>query len=142
MTNKRQHNLRDLGYGFLLGMLISIPSLSYWGYFAPIPYKQVEVSKVKYLPNGNIYLEATFHKAPGCDFSRLGVLGSNFGSWDILDWKDPTGPKGDRISGKQTLAIEIQGEPKYGEYEVRTEHNCNGKPVSGVFHKFSKEDIK
>lgn len=135
--------LRDLTLGALLGLFLTIGTLFYLGHLESIPYSDVTISEVSLLDSSNIYLDATFKVKEGCKFERLEVFGSSLGHWsDPLWWEDTTGKKGDRIKGYHSFVLEIQGDPAYTIYEVRTEHDCDGKRKEEIFHRFTYEDLQ
>mgnify|MGYP000088392591 FL=1 len=131
--NKRR--IKDTTVGGILGLAVAIPVFFSQGLFEPRPYNNVTVEDLSYInDNQQINVEATFVKTEECDFQDLKVFGEYLGSWTELRWHDPTGDKGDRYAGYNTLLIEIEtGGVYYSKIEVRTRHLCNESKVDETF---------
>lgn len=107
----------------------------------PAPYKDVQVIDTRRLANGDIRFKANFMKNDACVFADLQVYGYYFGRWERLNWTDPKGDSGDRLSGYQTLTLDIHtGTIPYDTVEIRTRHVCDGKKSDRVFSTIEVEE--
>jgi len=118
--------------GVILGMLLGFVPYLYLKEVSP--YEDVKIVSVTTNRN-TARITATFTKN-SCEFQKLGVFGVNLRgdgmavSWTPLDRLTKTE---NRLSGSQTLIIEIDTSPIYEKYEIRTRHNCDGAIVEKTF---------
>lgn len=133
MGNKTK--VKDTTIGVILGASLAIPYFFSQGYFDPRPYNNVSVDQVKYVEDNKVVvIDATFVKTEECDFQALKVFGELLGSWVELPWTDPSGDKGDRYAGYNTLYLNAHTDGVYfSKIEVRTRHTCDGKKVDETF---------
>lgn len=148
MLNKfQQRKVKDVVLGLLLGLIIFVPMFFSFGLFDPNPYSRVdrlELSVDKENENLNITYKANFYKYANCTFIRYAVYGFDLGEWKLIQSSDPTGEKGDRVAGWQTIELTLQGRPQYSKYEIRLEHDCGESypKVGTVFDRFDYKDIQ
>lgn len=143
MGNKSNFPLaiRDMLLGFLLVSAVAVPIMMDMGYFTPAPYSEVELIEISD-NGGHVVMSASFLKTDNCEFRKLAVFGKALGHWVELPWSDPTGEKGDRITGYQSLTLDIvTGGEFYSEIEVRTRHDCGGHKIDRVFINIDMEGV-
>ena len=140
--------LKDFLIGAIIGVFVALPTMYSRGYFDPVPYWGVDVTRLQFDENGNIVFVADFIKDDDCKFEAMVVNGSVLGIRRNLSYMFPDAEEGDKLAGVNTLILIVNDGRPADDYEIRTRHFCKDSEdrytvkVDRVFHRWSYRDVE
>jgi len=131
----RMHAILSATLGVLVVTLVALLLWQY-GVLSPRPYHSVEVVSLEQVDGTTLELVATYYKTTApCRPVQFVAFGLSLGPPQALAHTPIRGPgQGmERTAGWQTLRWQIAtDEVHYHTVEVRTRHECSGRPVNRI----------